>query len=406
MNLLAYCMVNLEVKNLVVRYDTPRGAGTLFSQSDPFQGESHWGLQPISFSLEKGQAIGIVGDNGAGKSSLLKAVAGLIPFEGEIVRPSKCLTAIDLNLLFHPDFSGYENLFMMNACHGYPDSHLHEILKTILEFAAIGQFIHRPVREYSAGMRMRLGIAYILYQQFDLLLIDEVLSVGDLAFQRQCMGRMRDLIREGASLLIASHNMSEIAHLCDELLLLESGQVIMHSDTDQVLGEYLKRCEEKGLYAPSVLPPAPRGLSPDQINIEFVRLLNRDDHEVKTISSGETLKIEVTVKINLDEVYNPLFRLEFFRNDNLLVMATNNYRLKERVDLGKGQATLVFEFEKLNLLASLYTISISIWPDEYASLVTNEAYDWRVREFELIVRSHRSQGTGIVNSPAKCYLKA
>ena len=88
---------------------------------------------------------------------------------------------------------------MMN-CHGYPDSHLHEILKTILDFAAIGQFIHRPVREYSAGMRMRLGIAYILYQQFDLLLIDEVLSVGDLAFQRQCMGRMRDLIREGASL--------------------------------------------------------------------------------------------------------------------------------------------------------------------------------------------------------------
>ena len=87
-------------------------------------------------------------------------------------------------------------------------------------------------------------------------------------------------------------------------------------------------------------------------------------------------------------------------------MATNNYRLKERVDLGKGQATLVFEFEKLNLLASLYTISISIWPDEYASLVTNEAYDWRVREFELVVRSHRSQGTGMVNSPAKCYLKA
>ena len=122
------------------------------------------------------------------------------------------------------------------------------------------------------------------------------------------------------------------------------------------------------------MPPA-HGLSPDQINIEFVRLLNFDNHEVKTISSGETLKIEVTVKINLDQVYNPLFRLEFFRNDNLMVMATNNYRLKERIDLSRGEATLVFEFEKLNLLASLYTISISIWPDEYASLVTNEAYD-------------------------------
>lgn len=401
-----YRMGNLEIKELCVRYDTPRGAGTLFSQSDPHQGESHWALQPVTFTLPKGKALGIVGDNGSGKSTLLKAVAGLIPSEGFVKRPKKCLIAIDLNLLFHPDFSGYDNLFMMNACHGYNDSHLHERLKLILEFASIGQFLHRPVREYSAGMRMRLGIAYILYQDFDLLLIDELLSVGDLAFQRQCMGRMRDLIQEGASLLIASHNMAEITHLCDEILLLEGGQVVMHSDTDQVLGEYLRRCEEKGLYAPSVLPPAPRGLSPDQLNIEFVRLLNQDGHEVRTISSGESLFVEITVRVNLEQIMNPLFRLEFFRNDNLLVMATNNYRLEQRVDLLKGQATLVFEFENLNLLASLYTLSISIWPDEYSSLITNEAYDWRVREFELIVRSQRSQGTGISNSPTKCYLKS
>lgn len=398
-------MINLEIKDLSVRYDTPKGAGTLFSQSDPFQGESHWALQPFSFELEKGRALGIVGDNGSGKSTLLKAIAGLIPSEGSIRRTQNCLTAIDLNLLFHPDFSGYDNLFMMNACHGYEDNHLHQRLKYILEFAAIGQFLHRPVREYSAGMRMRLGIAYILYQQFDLLLIDELLSVGDLAFQRQCMGRMRDLIQDGSSLLIASHNMAEITHLCDQILLLESGKVVMFGDTDQVLGEYLRRCEEKGLYAPSVLPPAPRGLSPDQLNIEFVRLLNGDRNEIRTISSGETLIVEITVRVNLDEIHNPLFRLEFFRNDNLLVMATNNYRLEQRVDLMKGQATIVFEFESLNLLASLYSLSVSIWPDEYASLVTNEAYDWRVREFELIVRSNRLHGTGIVSSPARCYLK-
>lgn len=399
----------VKVENLSITYDTPRFAGTLLSQPDQLQEASSWELEPVSFEIAEGQGLGLVGVNGSGKSSLLKAVLGIIPHHGTIQTPMNTLGVFDLNLFFHPDFSGYENLFMMNACHGKKDRDLEQILEMIEDFSQIGKYLHRPVREYSAGMRMRLGIAYILLQDFDFLAIDEVLAVGDLAFQRKCVAFLRDKLKAGKSLLVASHNLDEVATLCDHILLLDKGKIIMYGPVEDVLSTYMRRAEESGLNARALMshtgftPPEPLR---EKLRISGVRFLNSERQEPGRFQTGENLTIEITVEIKKGTVHNPLFRIEFFRNDNLLISATNNFRHEASFDLPEGEATLMVEIDSLNLLTGLYYVSVSVWPDEYTSLVTGEAYDVNDRRYEITVHSHRSLGAGICSLPGKIRLKS
>jgi len=399
----------VKVENLSVKYESARFAGTLLSQADDLQSDSSWELEPVSFNIQKGQGLGLVGVNGSGKSSLLKAILGIIPpATGTIQTPESTLGVFDLNLFFHPDFSGYENLFMMNACHGKADHELEGKMEFIEEFSQIHEYLHRPIREYSAGMRMRLGIAYILLQDFDFLAIDEVLAVGDLAFQRKCVAFLRDKLKAGKSLLVASHNLDEIATLCQDILLLDKGKILMYGPVEEVLCAYMRHAEELGLNAKALMnhhgftPPEPLR---EKIMISGVRFLNSEGMEVSRFHTGESISVEVTVKIEDGAVHNPLFRMEIFRNDNLLVCATNNYRHDAFFDLPEGEATVCIEIDSLNLLTGLYYVAISIWPDEYTSLVTGEAYDVHDRRYEISVHSHRTQGAGICGLPGKIRLK-
>jgi ABC-type polysaccharide/polyol phosphate transport system ATPase subunit len=399
----------IEVSNLSVSYESPRFAGTLLSQPDTAQQEASWLLEPVSFTIPPGSALGVIGSNGSGKSSLLKAVLGVIePATGEIKAPDSTLGVLDLNVFFHPDFSGFENLFMMNACHGKSDKHLEERMGLIEEFSEIADFFHRPVREYSAGMRMRLGISYVLFQDFDFLVIDEVMAVGDFAFQRKCLSRLTDYLEQGKSVLISSHNLDEIACLCGEIILLDKGKILKQGKAEEVLAFYLQESEKKGLYTRSY-PGGKKDDPPlephEKLYIRSVRFLNSEGMESFHFHTGEAIKIEVTVEILGEVVENPLFRFEFFRNDGLLVSATNNFRHDANFNLPLGEATVVLEVDSLNLLSSLYYVSISVWPDEYTSMVTGGAYDHHDKNYEISVYSTRMQGTGVACAPGRIKLK-
>ncbi len=402
-------MSRVEVNNLSISYESPRFAGTLLSQSDEAQKETSWLMDPVSFCIPPGSALGVIGSNGSGKSSLLKAVLGVVePISGEIKVPESMMGVLDLNIFFHPDFSGFENLFMMNACHGKSDKELEERMGLIEEFSEISDFFHRPVREYSAGMRMRLGISYVLFQDFDFLVIDEVMAVGDFAFQRKCLARLSDYIEQGRSVLISSHNLDEIACLCSEIILLDKGKTLRQGSAEEVLAFYMQEAEKKGLFTRSY-PGRDKETPPvdphERLFIRTVRFLNSEGMETSHFSTGESIKIEVTVEVTGEVVESPLFRFEFFRNDSLLVSATNNFRHDAVFNLPQGEATVVLEIDSLTLLASLYYVSISVWPDEYTSMVTGGAYDHHDKKYEISVYSTRMQGTGVACTPGRIKLK-
>jgi lipopolysaccharide transport system ATP-binding protein len=398
-------MTVVQVENLSVVYSSPRFAGTLLSQPDPRQKDSCWLLEPLSFSLESGKGVGIIGQNGSGKSTVLKALAGIIPaFSGSFTTPEKTLSVLDLNLFFHEDFSGYENLFMMNACFGKTDRQLLECMDKILDYS---EFVHRPVREYSTGMKMRLGVSYILFQEFDVLIIDEVLSVGDLAFQKKCISRLRNLMEHGKSIILSSHNLDEVAALCSELIFLKNGRVAMQGPTEEVVAAYYQEIEEKSSYQTTLVEP--RGdlaVLDGHMQIKWVRFLNHEGVPSKHFHSGQPMEIEITLEVDSDVIRDPLVRIEFFRNDNLFVSGMNNYRQNVRFDLLRGEATIVYKIDSLNLLASIYFVSVSLWPNEYTSLVTGECYDFHEKRYQISVYSTRFEGAGLCRIPGSFAIKS
>jgi ABC-type polysaccharide/polyol phosphate transport system ATPase subunit len=390
-------MAFVSVKNLKISYHTPKHAGTFFTQADPWQNESEWQLEPMSFQLQPGQGLGLVGENGSGKSSCLKALAGVIPsISDELILPENTLTALDLNLFFHQDFSGFDNLFMMNACFAKSDRELEAVIDNIIQFSELEDFIHRPVREYSTGMRMRLGVSYVLFQDFDCLLIDEVLSVGDEAFQRKSNARLKTLLAQGKSIVLASHNMNEVVGLCQNIFLLDKGKILKSGAAEDVIAYYFSRIDEKAFFEKiDFEDSSDPELKQGGLEIKNVRILNQEGEESSHFASGDYVRFEVTVSVTEAKLTDLLMRIEFFRNDGLFVSGMNNYRKGFQLDLDVGEATIFYEIHHLNLLSSVYYISLSFWLNEYASLVSGEFLDIHDKRHEITVVSSREQGAGV-----------
>ncbi|RID98622.1 ABC transporter ATP-binding protein [Simplicispira hankyongi] len=200
---------------------------------------SHWALQGVSFELARGQCIGVIGDNGAGKSSLLKLLAGTLqPSVGRIERVGRVTAILELGAGFHPDFSGRDNLYFGGSLIGIGREEMAALEPGIVEFSELGEAMDRPVKTYSSGMAVRLAFALVTAVQPDVLIIDEALAVGDQHFQKKCIERILAFRNSGCTILFCSHSPYHIRHLCDQALWLDSGRVRQFGETEAVLGAY------------------------------------------------------------------------------------------------------------------------------------------------------------------------
>jgi len=196
-------------------------------------------LRNITFSVPAGQTVGVIGPNGAGKSTLLSLVAGLCPpDEGSVVVNGRAAALLQLGAGFHPDLTGAENLELNAALLGLSRQRTAQAFDRIVEFSGIGQFIHQPLRTYSSGMIMRLAFSIAVHVEPDILIIDEVLSVGDQAFQAKCMDKILEFKREAKTLLFVSHALSAVQSLCERVLWLDHGELVMDGQTADVLAAY------------------------------------------------------------------------------------------------------------------------------------------------------------------------
>jgi lipopolysaccharide transport system ATP-binding protein len=202
--------------------------------------EEFWALRDVSFEVRSGEALGIIGHNGAGKSTVLKTLTKILrPTHGACQIRGRAGALIEVAAGFHPELTGIENVYLQGAIMGMKRAEIAERLDAILDFAAVGQFVHTPVKRYSSGMNARLGFSVAAHLNPDVLIIDEVLAVGDVAFQDKCERRMQEFKRSGVAIVFVSHNLAAVERLCERTLLLEQGLPVVLGPSREVIPRYL-----------------------------------------------------------------------------------------------------------------------------------------------------------------------
>jgi ABC-type polysaccharide/polyol phosphate transport system ATPase subunit len=264
----------------------PALTGKLFRERELNEGDKRefWALQDISFEVKRGEAFGIIGHNGAGKSTLLKILSRIMkPTKGSMFVDGRLSALIEVTAGFHQDLTGRENIFLHGTILGMNKREIQSKLDQIIAFSGIEEFIDTPVKRYSSGMYARLGFSIAAHVNPEVLIVDEVLSVGDYVFQRKCVERMREVVRSGASVLFVSHNLKSIAEFCGQCLLLERGRLITVGSPNDVIQAYMNSTRVIRNQDDS-----------KPVSISHVRMRNQHGENVR-FESGETVWVDVEV---------------------------------------------------------------------------------------------------------------
>ena len=289
---------------------------------------SHWALRDVSFELQRGQCIGVIGDNGAGKSSLLKLLAGTLqPSTGSIERVGRVTAILELGAGFHPDFSGRDNLYFGGSLIGIDHAEMARLEPGIIEFCELGEALDRPVKTYSSGMAVRLAFALVTAVQPDVLIIDEALAVGDQHFQKKCIERIMAFRSNGCTILFCSHSPYHIRHLCDVALWLKGGQVAQFGATEPVLAAYdqhtrQRQLDEQALASSDIAISSGQGA---------VTAPSEPEAPVAAIDAGSACILSVDVK-DLGEAQGD--RPPVLHSTDLVVTITARGRGNERPNIG------------------------------------------------------------------------
>lgn len=235
----------IQLENVSVRYRLPsERIGTLKEYTIRFlqrrlRHRDFWAVHDLSLNVNRGEVFGIVGDNGAGKSTLLKVISKVLrPTTGRVRIYGKIAPLLELGAGFHPELSGRENIFLNGALLGYSHEQMSNVFDEVVDFSELSQFIDAPIRTYSSGMYARLGFAVATAHQPEILIVDEILSVGDEAFQRKCTDRISGFRENGATVLMVSHNLDLIAGMCDRAAWLDHGKLITIGEANDVIANY------------------------------------------------------------------------------------------------------------------------------------------------------------------------
>lgn len=272
----------------------PALTGKIFrgTELDSNDKREFWALQDISFEVKRGESLGIIGHNGAGKSTALKILSRIMrPTKGRLIVNGRLSALIEVTAGFHPDLTGMENIFLHGTILGMSKREIRSKLDQIIAFSGIEEFIDTPVKRYSSGMYARLGFSIAAHVDPDVLVVDEVLSVGDYVFQQRCMDRIRSVIQGGTTVLFVSHNLKAVTEICERAILLERGKMLLMDRTDVVARKYLSLDTR---------------MDSDQskpVSIKMVRVRDRTGEQAK-FESGETawVDVEVTAREAVDRL--------------------------------------------------------------------------------------------------------
>jgi lipopolysaccharide transport system ATP-binding protein len=347
-----------------------------------------WALKDVSFAVEPGQSVGFLGHNGAGKTTALKLLSGITkPTSGSIRVHGRVGTLIELGAGFHPEMTGRENVYLNGVILGMTRQEVAQRFDSIAAFAEIDQFLDTPVKRYSSGMYVRLAFAVAAHIDPAILLVDEVLAVGDIGFRAKCYRRMAELRQNGTTVVLVSHDVYAIRDTCDRALLLWQGRLLEDGRPDAVISSYLARMQSVKTEATAHVTSAP-GTEPEadfvrpkstKAAIREVAFRGDDGEALDAITSGCPLRVEVAYTAR-EPVDHPIFRIDFYRQGSLYAGSSTAY---DKIDLGaiQGDGQVSLYIQHLYLPPGTYSISVVIAElYEYNLLdVHHQAYHLQVR---------------------------
>ncbi len=356
---------SIEVRSLRKVFGLGHGAGVA-------------ALDDVSFDVAPGSALAVVGENGSGKSTLLDVLLGLSrPSAGSVRVEGETAALLELGAGFFHELTGRQNAIQAALLAGAPAAAARDLARRAAEFAELGEFFDRPVRTYSAGMLMRLGFAVASSLDTPVVVVDEVLAVGDGYFQRKCVDRLLEMRSGRVTLVIAAHDLHALRSLCDRALWLRHGKVAGLGPADEVLGSYEEHLRRRSATASP--PPTTGGTG--EVVIHRVRLVAADGGERSEFRSGEALRVEVEFETR-KPLDSPVMGVALFRDDGVYCSGPNTLFDGRPAGVLDGRYVLTATFEDLPLQGGRYEASVAFYDKDHVY-----AYAWHHRLYPFVVRS-------------------
>jgi lipopolysaccharide transport system ATP-binding protein len=320
----------------------------------------HWALKDVSFELEEGGSLGIVGANGAGKTTILKLLSRVTwPSRGRVLVAGKVISLIELGAGFHAELTGRENIFLHGAILGLSREQIARRLNEIVEFAGIERFVDTPVKWYSSGMYARLGFSVAAFSEPDVLLVDEVLAVGDTAFQRKAIDKMREFVQERRTVVLVSHDLGNVRGLCRQVLWLERGQIKALGPTQDVVAAYLDDVNLRAAREQAARDRTEtRGGSGDARFAE-VRLLDAAGHAVENFRPGESIRVRAAYR-TFRPLERPIFRFAITSPVHGVTVCAGDSRPGDVPPVVDGAGVVECQFEAPPMRPGHYSVALSI----------------------------------------------
>lgn len=337
---------------------TLRGALPRWLRGAPAEG--FWALRDINFTISAGQTVGIIGPNGSGKSSLLGLIARtMVPTEGSVWTTGRISALLELGAGFHPDLSGRENVFLNAAILGMAREDIRRRFDYIVDFAELRDFIDMPVKHYSSGMYVRLAFAVAVETNPDILLIDEVLAVGDMSFQMKCLDRIRQFQKKGKTIVFVSHALETVEEFCGKVLLIHEGRLIQQGDPSDVIFAYLKQY----MVRLGMLNVEEHGTR--EVEMRSIRLLDEQGRETTAFRTGGAMIVEIRYHAK-ERIAQPVFGFNIKTGNGFYVFGSNTQIAKYPIAAIAGDGLIRLRIAPLSLKQGKFFLSLAVHSWDHA----------------------------------------
>jgi ABC-type polysaccharide/polyol phosphate transport system ATPase subunit len=347
-----------------------------------------WALRDASFAVAKGDTVGIVGENGSGKSTTLKLLAGILEPDGGVIRTEgRVASVLELGAGFEPEYTGRENIHLYASLLGLRRAEIDNRFDQIVAFSELESFIEYPVKNYSSGMYMRLGFAVAIHIEPDILLIDEILAVGDAHFQEKCLDQLARLRAEGRTIVVVSHDLESVKRLCDRVLWLDQGRIVADGTAAETIAAYLEATARRQDERLDPIDVPGFGRETHAVRMTSVRLLGAGGAETRSLTYSDPLTIEIAYRAEVEPEFATL-AVNIFRSDGLHCTEANTSADGYDLRLQRGVGVVTVTFPVVGFNAGTYDLSIALY-----DRVRREMYDLHERQHPFTVRGGTALAT-------------